>query len=201
MVFLYGEKEITYLRQRDQRLGEVMEKIGPIDREVDPSLFSSVVHQILGQQISSKAQETIWNRLREALGMVDAQTIAAADPDFLHSLGISPRKVEEIREFAQKVRDGLFDLEGIRQKEDAEAIAQLTSLRGVGVWTAEMILLFGLQRPDILSYGDYGIRRGLCLLHAHTEITRELFETYRGLYHPYGSVASLYLWALARGAL
>ncbi len=201
MEFLYGEKETDYLRQRDRRLGSAIDAIGHISRPADPDLFSSVVHQIIGQQISARAQETIWNRLQEALGMVDARTIADADPDFLQSLGISSRKVGYIRAFAFKVRDGSYDMEEIRQMDDAAAIERLTSLQGVGVWTAEMILLFCLQRPDILSFHDYGIRRGLCILYHHRKMTRELFEKYRRRYHPYGSVASLYLWAIAQGVV
>ena len=84
---------------------------------------------------------------------------------------------------------------------DEEAIAALTALSGIGVWTAEMILLFCLQRPDILSFGDFAIRRGLRMVYRHREITKEQFERYRHRFSPYGSVASLYLWAVSGGAL
>ncbi len=201
MNFLYGEKETTFLKEKDKQLGAAIDAIGHINRQVDSDLFSSVVHQIIGQQISTKAQETIWKRLQDALNVVDAGSILAADPNFLQSCGISFRKVEYIRDFAKKVRDGSFDLEEIRTMDDAQAISKLSSLRGVGTWTAEMILLFCLQRPDILSFHDFGIRKGLCLLHHHQKMTRELFDKYRCLYHPYGSTASLYLWAIAQGNL
>ena len=83
--------------------------------------------------------------------------------------------------------------------DDAEAIAALSSLEGVGVWTAEMLLLFCLDRPDILSYGDLAIHRGMRMVYHHRKVTREMFERYRRRYSPYGSVASLYLWAAAGG--
>ena len=85
--------------------------------------------------------------------------------------------------------------------DDAEAIRALSSLRGIGVWTAEMILLFCLQRPDIFSYDDLAIQRGLRMVYHHRQVGRELFEKYRRRYSPYGSVASLYLWAVAGGAV
>ena len=81
--------------------------------------------------------------------------------------------------------------------EDEAVIAQLCTLKGVGRWTAEMLLMFSLGRRDVLSFGDFGIRRGLCRIHGldEEELTKERFEQYRKLYSPYGTVASLYLWA------
>ncbi len=201
MYFSYGEKETEYLKAKDRRLGEVMDEVGHIERETDHDLFSAVVHHIIGQQISTKAQATVWKRMQDALGTVDAETVAAADPDRLQSLGLSFRKVDYIRDFARKVSDGTFDPDGIKEMPDEEAIAELTTLRGVGVWTAEMILLFCMERPDILSFHDLAIQRGLCMLYHHSTISRELFEKYRRRYSPYGSVASLYLWAVAGGAV
>lgn len=84
---------------------------------------------------------------------------------------------------------------------DEEVIRVLSSLKGIGAWTAEMILLFCMQRPDVLSYDDLAIQRGLRMLYHHRKIDRRLFEKYRRRYRPYGSVASLYLWAIAGGAI
>ncbi len=81
MYFIYGSKEVEYLKSKDKVLGELIDQIGHIERETDTDLFSSVVHHIIGQQISTKAQTTIWNRMREKYGEVNAETISAADPD------------------------------------------------------------------------------------------------------------------------
>ena len=178
-----------------------MQKIGQIEREVDADLFSSVVHHIIGQQISTKAQATIWQRMRETLGTVDAEHILAAGVPQLQSLGMTFRKAEYITDFAQKIQNGEFDLEGIWQKPDEEAIRELSSLKGIGVWTAEMILLFCMQRPNVFSYDDLAIQRGLRMLYHHRKIDRKLFEKYRKRFTPYCSVASLYLWAIAGGAI
>ena len=201
MYFEYGENEITYLRNKDKKLSEVIDQIGMIEREVDTDLFSAVVHHIIGQQISTKAQATIWQRMKGTLGEVNAVTILSADISKLQSLGMTFRKAEYITDFARKVHEGVFDLEAVAQMSDEAAIKELASLKGIGVWTAEMILLFCLQRPDIFSYDDLAIQRGLRMVYHHRKIDRKLFEKYRRRFSPYCSVASLYLWAVAGGAI
>ena len=148
-----------------------------------------------------KAQATIWQRMQDALGAVSAETILAAGVPELQSLGMTFRKAEYITDFAEKVHTGAFDLDAVAHMRDADAIRALSSLKGIGVWTAEMILLFCLQRPDILSYDDLAIQRGLRMVYHHRAIDRRLFEKYRCRYSPYGSVASLYLWAVSGGAI
>ncbi len=201
MYFTYGEQELSCLRKKDKRLGEVIDRIGHIDRTVDPDLFSSVLHHIIGQQISTKAQATIWQRVQDALGTVNAETILTAGVPKLQSLGMTFRKAAYITDFAEKVHTGVFDLDAVAHMNDEDAIRALSSLKGIGVWTAEMILLFCLQRPDIFSYDDLAIRRGLRMVYHHREIGRERFEKYRRRFSPYCSVASLYLWAVSGGAI
>ena len=201
MYFEYGETELAYLRKRDKRLCAVIDRIGHVDRAVDPDLFSSVVHHIIGQQISTKAQATIWQRMQDALGAVNAEAVLAAGVPALQALGMTFRKAEYITDFAEKVRTGAFDLDAVWHMRDAEAIEALRGLKGIGVWTAEMILLFCMQRPDIFSYDDLAIRRGLRMVYRHREIDRARFEKYRRRFCPYGSVASLYLWAVSGGAI
>ena len=168
---------------------------------VDTDLFSSVVHHIVGQQISTKAQATIWQRMLGALGEVNAETILAAGVPRLQGLGMTFRKAEYITDFAEKVHSGAFRLDAVEHMSDEDAIRALSSLKGIGVWTAEMILLFCLQRPDIFSYDDLAIQRGLRMVYHHRRIDRQLFEKYRRRFSPYCSVASLYLWAVAGGAI
>lgn len=201
MYFSYGEAELAYLRKKDKRLCEVIDKVGHIERRVDADLFSSVVHHIVGQQISSKAQATIWQRMQDALGDVNAKSILSAGVSKLQALGMSFRKAEYITDFARKVECGEFNLAAVAAMPDAEAIGALSGLKGIGVWTAEMILLFCLQRKDVFSFDDLAIQRGLRMVYHHRAITRQLFEKYRRRFSPYGSVASLYLWAVAGGAI
>ena len=201
MYFKYGDEEINYLKQKDKRIADVIDKIGKIERTVDTDLFSSVIHHIIGQQISTKAQTTIWQRMNDDLGTVNADTVLAAGTEHLQSFGITFRKAEYISDFARKAADGSFDLESIWQKTDEEAIKELCSLKGIGVWTAEMILLFCMQRPNIFSFDDLAILRGIRMVYHHRKVDRNLFEKYRKRFSPYCSVASLYLWAVAGGAI
>lgn len=201
MYFKYGEKEISYLKNKDKKLAEVIEKVGLIERETDPEIFSALVHHIVGQQISTKAQATIWERMKKSLGAVTPETILNASVDEIRSFGISLRKVEYIKDFAEKVHTGEFDIEAAEKMEDDELIKYLTTLKGVGVWTAEMILLFCLQRPNVFSFDDLAIQRGLRMVYHHRKIDRNLFEKYRRRFSPYCSVASLYLWVVSNGAI
>lgn len=201
MYFTYGEKEIEYLKRKDKKLGRVIDYIGYINREVDPDLFSSIVHNIIGQQISTKAQNTIWNRMKEELVEINADTILNTDVSKIQQFGITFRKTDYIMDFARKIKSGEFDLNSISKKSNEELILELTSLKGIGVWTAEMIMLFCLQRPNVFSYGDLAILRGIRMVYHHKVVDRERFERYRKRFSPYCSVASLYFWAVAGGAI
>ena len=199
--FEYGDKEMEYLKSKDPKLSAVIEQIGHIDRATDRDLFSSVVRHIIGQQISTKAQQTIWRRMNDRFGTVTPVIIDAVDINDLQAVGMSFRKAEYIKDFCRRIVDGDFDLEAVGSMDDGEAIAALSALKGIGVWTAEMILLFSLQRPNILSYDDLAIQRGMRMVYHHRRIDRKLFEKYRRRLSPYCSVASLYFWAVAGGAI
>ncbi len=111
------------------------------------------------------------------------------------------KKAEYIKDFAVKINNGEFDLVDLTHMEDETVKKELSSLKGIGIWTAEMLMLFCLQRPDVFSFGDLAIHRGLRMLYRHKSIDRDRFEKYRKRFTPYGSVASLYLWAIAGGAI
>lgn len=196
--FEYGDDAIAHLKARDTKLAAAIDAVGRVQREMDEGdLFSGIVHHIIGQQISSAAQATVWARMQEQLGAVTPENVRNASVDELQSCGITFTKARYIEGIAEKVAAGAFDLEAVEHMNDTEAIAALSSLEGIGSWTAEMLLLFNLGRPDILSYGDLAIHRGMRMVYHHRKVTRELFEKYRRRYSPYGSVASLYLWEIS----
>jgi DNA-3-methyladenine glycosylase II len=197
--FEYGDEEVAYLKARDPKLAAAIDAVGHVNREMmeEGDLFAAVVHHIIGQQISSAAQATVWARLQEALGEITPAAVCAATSEQLQSCGTSFKKVEYIKGFAEKVASAEFDLDAVAHMPDGEAIKALSSLPGIGEWTAEMLLLFCLGRPDILSFGDLAIHRGMRMIYHHRKVTRAMFEKYRRRYSPYGSVASLYLWAVS----
>lgn len=194
MHFQYDEKEINYLSSKDKKMQYIINKIGIIEREYDDNLFEAVLHHIIGQQISTFAQTTIWNRIKTKLINITPETILNINDDELQSCGLTYRKVDYIKDFAKKINSGIFNLNEINNMEDEEAISYLSSLKGIGRWTAEMVLLFCLQRKNIFSYNDLAIQRGLKMIYHHKKITKDLFEKYRRRFSPYCSVASLYIW-------
>ncbi|MDR1231869.1 MAG: DNA-3-methyladenine glycosylase 2 family protein [Spirochaetaceae bacterium] len=201
MFFKYGDTEIVYLKSKDSILGEIIDTIGCIKRPVDGDLFSAVIHHIIGLQISSAAQKTVWKRINEKMGKITIDSMNGLSIDEIQKFGTTFRKAEYIESFAHKIKSGAFILDDISNKSDEEIVCKLSTLKGIGIWTAEMIMIFCLQRPNILSYNDLAIHRGLRMLYHHRKIDRKLFEKYRRRFSPYCSVASLYLWAVAGGAV
>lgn len=200
-IFRYGDEEINYLASKDKQLAWAIEQIGPIERPVNPDLFSALIDSIVGQQISTKAAKTVWARMVDAIGDITPQSICACSEEDLQKHGMSFRKVSYIRGAATSVLQGDLDLDALHEKSDDEVCAELSKINGIGVWTAEMLMTFSMQRPNVVSYGDLAILRGMRMLYHHRKITRPLFEKYRRRYSPYGSTASLYLWAIAGGAI
>lgn len=196
--FEYGDVEVNYLKSRDKRLAAAIDAVGHVNREMTRGdLFAGVVHHIVGQQVSRAAQATVWARLRAHLGDVTPATVNASTADELQACGMTFKKAGYIKGFAAKVASGEFDITAVAHMSDADAVATLSSLPGIGRWTAEMLLLFDLGRMDVLSFEDLAIQRGMRMVYRHRRITREMFERYRRRYSPYGSVASLYFWAIS----
>jgi len=195
--FRYGKKEIEHLKKRDRRLGVAIDQIGMIERAITPDIFTALVASVAGQQISAKAAETVWNRMEERFGIITPDTISAATAEEIRQCGISLKKAGYIRGIGDAVVGGDLDLAGLHELSDDDVISRLTVLHGIGIWTAEMLLIFAMERPDVLSWGDLAIRRGMMRLYSKESIDRVAFERYRKRYSPHGSVASLYLWEIA----
>ena len=196
-IFEYGQKEMDYLKSKDKKLGAAIERIGMIQRRITPDPFTELVSSVVGQQISSKAAETVWSRLNALLGSITPENIAKAELALIQGCGMSVRKAEYIKGIAEAAIAGLVDFNTLHTLSDQEIIKKLSALHGVGVWTAEMLLIFSLCRPDVVSYKDLAICRGMMNLYGLKELPKEKFERYRKRYSPYGTVASLYLWALS----
>ena len=192
--FQYGQREIDYLKDTDKKLGALIDKVGKIKREVIPDPFAALVISIIGQQISNKAAKTVRSRIRKLLGNITPENIIETELDKIQSCGMSLRKAKYIKGIAEASISGQVDFDSLNKFSDQEVIKILSSLHGVGVWTAEMILIFSLCRPDVVSFNDLGIRRGMINLYGLNELSKEKFEQYTKRYSPYGTVASLYLW-------
>ncbi|HVN25828.1 MAG TPA: DNA-3-methyladenine glycosylase [Syntrophorhabdales bacterium] len=196
-IFIYGQAEIDHLKRRDKKLGAAIEMIGIIRREIRPDPFEALVMSVVAQQISNKAADAIRARLYATVKHITPESIAKVDFSRIQKCGLSARKTEYIKGIAHAALRGDIDFSRLDEMKDDEIIRQLSSLRGIGIWTAEMLLLFSLCRPDVVSWTDQAIRRGMMNLYGLKDLTKEQFQRYRKRYSPYGSVASLYLWALS----
>ena len=198
--FEYAGTEIAWLKSRDPVLGGAIDEIGHIRRPVTPDLFEALVHSVVGQQISTKAQATIWARIQKTVVPLSPDQFAAIPAEELQKCGITMRKTMYIKAIADSILSGDLDLDALHKLPDNEVCKRLSQIKGVGVWTAEMLMTFSMQRPDVMSWNDLAIHRGLRMLYRHRKITPALFAKYRRRYSPYSTVASLYLWAIAGGA-
>jgi len=197
VLFEYGLAEIGHLKRRDRKLGAAIDRIGIIEREVTPDLFTALVKSVVAQQISSKAADTVWGRLCRQLSIITPESIAATDVADIQKCGLSMRKAGYIKGLGDAVICGELDLLKLAELPDAEITKKLSSLHGLGVWTAEILLIFSLCRPDVVSWGDLAIRRGMMNLYGLEKLSKDEFDRFRKRYSPYGSVASLYLWAVS----
>ncbi|MBP7401230.1 MAG: DNA-3-methyladenine glycosylase 2 family protein [Clostridia bacterium] len=198
-IYEYGRTEIDRLKRQDPVLGELIDRLGPLQREVGTDRFGTLVDSIVSQQISGKAAESVLARLDGLPGGRSPDALTAAPIDVLRACGLSARKAGWLQGLAHEVASGRLDLAGLDALEDGEIVGRLAALPGIGVWTAEMFLIFSMRRPDVVSWGDFGIRRGMERLYGYDRITRENFRRHRKDYSPYGTVASLYLWAVPQG--
>jgi DNA-3-methyladenine glycosylase II len=195
--FQYGQKEVEYLKSKDKKLSAAIDRIGFIKREVTPETFIALISSVVAQQISKKAAATVWNRFCELIIEITPDNIVKTDEQLIQKCGMTMKKVRYIKGIANAAISGEIDFDQLDALTDDEIIKKLSSLHGVGVWTAEMLLIFSLNRPNIVSYKDLAICRGMMNLYGLKTLSKEQFEKYKKRYSPYGSVASLYLWELS----
>ena len=196
-LFQYGKAEIDHLKSRDRKLGRAIDRIGMIERQVTPDLFKALVHSVVAQQISRAAANTVWGRLCGRLSDITPRNVASTEVSEIQKCGLSMRKATYIKGIGEVAYRGDLDLLELREMPDEGVIEKLSSLPGIGVWTAEMLLIFSLCRPDVVSWGDLAIQRGMMKLYGLKDLSKKQFDRFRKRYSPCGSVASLYLWALS----
>lgn len=194
--FRYTPEQTGLLSRRDRKLGNFIARRGYVEREVFDDFFTGLCYNIVGQQLSMKACETLWGKLVSAVGSVTPHN--CSDPAVLKGAGLSQAKADCIAECSARSLSGELSERSLRKMTDEEVTAALTEVKGIGRWTAEMVLIFCLERPDVLSLSDFGIRKGLCLLHGTDPKDKAALAAFKELYSPYGTAASLYLWEAAR---
>ena len=196
------ERARRHLMRRDPRLGILIKKVGrcrlPDSRTAPP--FASLVRAILSQQLSGKAADTIEGRVLALVGGRAGLSPAAlldVDPAALRAAGVSRPKISYLRDLAERVQDGRLDLDHLEHQADEAVITAITEVRGLGRWSAEMFLMFRLNRPDVFPVADLGIVKGVQkLLGMKRRPKPRTMLRAAEVWRPYRSVAAWYLWRL-----
>jgi DNA-3-methyladenine glycosylase II len=190
------KKAIQHLKRSDPVLSAIICRVGEYSIQFRDPDFEALVKSIVSQQLSGRVATVIFGRLSAALnGKITPAGILKLRPSKMRALGLSGSKTAYIRDLARHTRDGAIVFEELADLPDEEVIARLTKVKGIGVWTAHMFLIFALKRTDVLPIGDLGIRNAMRKAYGMAEPpTPAEMEALAKRWRPYCSVASWYLW-------
>jgi DNA-3-methyladenine glycosylase II len=190
-------RAILHLQSADPVLAGIIQRVGTYRIRFREPSFETLVKSIVYQQLSGRVAEVIFQRLRTAVptGLLTPEAVMALRPARLRALGLSKQKTTYIRDLARQARSGLLDLEALRTLPDDDVIERLTQVKGIGVWTAHMFLIFALRRTNVLPAGDLGIRAAIRKAYSLPDLPKPAEIAALGLrWHPYCTVAAWYLW-------
>jgi DNA-3-methyladenine glycosylase II len=189
-------RAILHLKKSDPTLRAIIERVGPCRIEYDEPTFHSVAQAIVYQQLNGRAAETIFDRFTNAAGdPVTPEGILKLSAEQMRAVGLSKQKSSYLRDLAEKTQAGLLEFERMPQMTDAEVIEHLIRVKGVGVWTAHMFLIFTLRRADVLPVGDYGVQSAIKKAYRKRKLPKPKdMEKIAKAWSPYRSIACWYLW-------
>jgi DNA-3-methyladenine glycosylase II len=189
-------KAINYLKKSDPVLCVIIERVGPFRMEYSPPEFHSLAEAIVYQQLHGKAAATIFKRFTSLAGEpLTPEGILKLTDEQLRSVGLSKQKSTYLKDLAAKTSAGLLDFSKLDAMSDEEVIKHLTQVKGIGVWTAHMFLMFMLKRPDVLPTGDYGIQAAMKKHYRKRKMPKPKdMEKIAKPWIPYRSIACWYLW-------
>jgi DNA-3-methyladenine glycosylase II len=190
------KKAIAHLKKSDVVLASIIERVGPYRITYREPTFEALARAIVFQQLSTKAARTIHGRLEEAAGgRLTPEAIQSLSIGEMRRAGLSKQKIGYIRDLAEHALSRRVDFERLPSMSDEEVLVALTDIKGIGVWTAQMFLLFALRRPNILAVGDLGVRTAIQRFYRKRKLpTPTQIEKLATAWHPYCSVACWYLW-------
>lgn len=189
------DEKVQYLIQTDERLGRLITYIGTSELAIEKDSFKCLVKYIIGQQISDKARETIWQRMCTCLGNVTPELIFSTRDEKLREIGLSARKIECIKILAEHVIEKKIDFGEFHSFTNKEVIKKLTALKGIGPWTAEMYLIFSLERENVFSKGDGTTKRAIQWMYDLKELpSSESLSEYFVKWARYSTIVSSYFW-------
>lgn len=190
----YWDRAKRALARRDPVMAAIIRRHPRVHLEPRGDAFHTLARAIVGQQISVKAAQSVWNRFFTLVSVASPEQVLKATAKDLRACGLSERKGEYIRDLARRFADGEVHAHRWPEMSDEDVVADLVQVRGIGRWTAEMFLMFNLLRPDVFPLDDLGLQRGIRLAYFKRKVSlktmRRLGETWR----PWRSVATWYLW-------
>jgi 3-methyladenine DNA glycosylase/8-oxoguanine DNA glycosylase len=189
-------KAVNHLKKSDPVLRAIIERVGPCRMEFGPAEFSSVAEAIVYQQLNGKAAVTIFRRFTDLAGEpLTPQGILKLSDEQLRSVGLSKQKSAYLKDLAAKTAAGLLNFAQLPDLSDNEVIEHLTQVKGIGVWTAHMFLIFSLRRPDVLPTGDYGVQMAIKKHYKKRKLPKpKEMEKIARAWAPYRSIACWYMW-------
>ncbi len=189
-------KAIYHLKKSDPVMRGIIERVGTCRMEYGEPTFHHLAESIVYQQLNGRAAETIFKRFTDAAGSpVTPKGILKLSEQQMRAVGLSKQKSSYLRDLAAKTDAGLLNFEKLLDMEEAEVIEHLTQVKGVGVWTAHMFLMFTMRRPDVLPTGDYGIQVAIKKHYRKRKLPKPKdMEKIAKAWSPYRSVACWYLW-------
>ncbi len=192
-----SQAEIDHLKVKDRRMSDLIEYLGEINRHYTPDPFTSLTQSIVYQQLSGSTADSIWKKVNNILPKLTPEAVAAVPENKLKEAGLSERKVNYLNNLAEAVLKNKVQLAKIEELSDEEIIEQLTAVKGIGRWTAEMFLIFSLVRRNVISYHDLGIRKGIQWFYGlKSEPTEKDFKKFERNFSPYNTAASFYIWEI-----
>jgi DNA-3-methyladenine glycosylase II len=189
-------KAILHLKKSDPVLADIIERVGPYKMSYDEPAFHSLAEAIVYQQLHGKAAATIFKRLTDLAGdRLTPEGILKLTEEQMRGVGLSKQKLTYLRDLAEKTQAGVLDFAKLANLPDHEVIQRLTQVKGIGVWTAHMFLMFSLRRPDVLPTGDLGIQMAIRKHYRKRKLPKPAqMEKIAKCWAPYRSVACWYLW-------
>lgn len=195
--FNISNQAINHLEEHDALMGHLIEKAGPIKREVISDPFCALVQSIVFQQLAYGATNTIWKRMIKKVGNMIPTIILSIADDELRECGLSFSKIQYIKNIAKAFIDEKISDEKLLNASNEDVIKMLACIKGIGKWTAEMFLIFCFERQDVFSYGDLGLRKGIKWLYGlDTEPNEQFCNQLINTWKPYSTIVSLYLWEI-----
>ncbi len=191
------KKALSHLKKADPVMAAILDRVGPFRMTYREPEFETLVRSIVYQQLHGKAALTIFTRLKEAAKAdpLTPESILKLRPQKMRSLGLSQQKMTYIRELARMTREGEIDFRALGGMDDEDVVKHLTRVKGVGVWTVHMFLIFALRRTNVLPTGDLGVRAAMKKAYDLEELPKpEQMQRIAEPWHPYCSIASWYLW-------